>query len=424
MKRLAGRYSRWWLPAAGVTLVALLLFILMTPAGSAVAAAKSHENAKIYYDPPLKAGEAGSEYVIGAKWDKNPVTYSFANCPRALPCDQAQEQVREAVEAWDAVCGLTLNEVPSGGDINIGWYRGDHGDGNPFDGPGNVLAHAYFPLPYLGDLAGDVHFDDDEAWVTGQPTAPNQVHLKTTAMHEVGHALGLDHSTDPTALMWAEYTGIKTIGPDDLAGIQSLYGPPNADDGAGSVPASPVAPSAVTATATTNVRVRSGPGTGFAQVGSIDTGATVPVLGKNAAGDWLYVESAGVRGWAATFLFTVQGDLNTVPVVDQNGGGGGVPTAVPTTEPPPAEPTAVPTENPGGAVTGVAISTVRVRSGPGTSYSSVGAVDSGATVEIVARTANNAWVFIHYNGIQGWVATWLLTVTGDVNTLPVLQPVF
>jgi hypothetical protein len=101
---------------------------------------------------------------------------------------------------------------------------GNHGDGSPFDGPGAVLAHAFYPPPNGGDIAGDTQFDDAETWTVALPVPAGGFDLVTVAAHEFGHALGLAHSDDPAALMYPFYSGPhRHLAADDSLGIQTIY---------------------------------------------------------------------------------------------------------------------------------------------------------------------------------------------------------
>jgi hypothetical protein len=96
-----------------------------------------------------------------------------------------------------------------------------------------VLAHASFPNPYDNSQVF-LHFDDDERWVDSET---QNVDLLTVAAHEIGHTLGLAHSSDPNALMYPSYSGpYRRLGEDDIAGIQAIYGVGSAPEPAPEVP--------------------------------------------------------------------------------------------------------------------------------------------------------------------------------------------
>jgi hypothetical protein len=152
----------------------------------------------------------------GSRWDRRIIKWCLKNNTMDLPIDDTKEALRAAFLEWDRhMDHNSLVKVSGHPNILVKFARGAHGDGDPFDGAGNVLAHALFPPLASGFLAGDVHFDEDETWTKD--------FLMKVALHEIGHSLGLAHSNDPQAVMYPFFTGRSTLSPDDKAAIRTLY---------------------------------------------------------------------------------------------------------------------------------------------------------------------------------------------------------
>ncbi len=148
-----------------------------------------------------------------------------------------KDEFREAADVWSAVAGINLVEVSdNGAAFSVAGNQqndsrfGDIRIGGTNQGTG-VLGGTFLPPPYNGGtLAGDIVMNTAAAW-----KVDSTYDIQTVAIHEFGHALGMDHSSISTADMYAYYNGTKqSLATDDTNGIRSIYGPrqPDAYDAA------------------------------------------------------------------------------------------------------------------------------------------------------------------------------------------------
>jgi len=137
-----------------------------------------------------------------------------------MPSDFISELER-AFSLWSSIADIAFTLITDGGE-NFGAPSASdiRLAGHVLDGPSDQLAHGYFPT--ISNTGGDIHFDITENW----STTGDFIDVFSVAVHEIGHAIGIDHSLTTDAVMYSQYNGpITDLHADDIATAQLIYGP-------------------------------------------------------------------------------------------------------------------------------------------------------------------------------------------------------
>jgi hypothetical protein len=192
-----------------------------TPAEQAIGTANdviNLDNDVVYISEDANGHVLGkTQYVkFGVKWTRDTVCWSVP-INTSDPVADYDNRLKYCFDAWDGISGIKLARVPSSlGNIQIG-----------FTGSVAGATMGTTSITTVGSMIKSVRIQMYESNGNGDInwSRYNGNMLMTALMHEVGHALGLDHSADAASLMYPSFTigSFKLLNKDDINGIQSIY---------------------------------------------------------------------------------------------------------------------------------------------------------------------------------------------------------
>lgn len=154
---------------------------------------------------------------FGNPWGKTQLSGCFGKPENAAKPTQV---FLRAFEVWAAHIPMTFKFGPRPQcDIKISWE------------PTYCGGIACTDWPVTGDMLW-MRYSDTVRWYANfplpEPHPPEMdeyVDLKAFAIHEFGHALGLDDNDEPTSIMYRFIANNKhSLSADDIAAIQEIYG--------------------------------------------------------------------------------------------------------------------------------------------------------------------------------------------------------
>jgi hypothetical protein len=175
-------------------------------------------------------GEPSAYALSGQKWPQPQTPYYVNSTNLDLPGTVADAAVRAGAETWAVQAsafrflnaGSSSQTTNTNDGINLVVFRNGSS--------GSAIATTYWWHDGSRILDADIVFWDGAfRFFAGSSGCSGGFYIEDIAAHEFGHALGLGHSTSPTATMhpWAFTcdSSIRSLDSDDISGVRALYPP-------------------------------------------------------------------------------------------------------------------------------------------------------------------------------------------------------
>jgi hypothetical protein len=135
------------------------------------------------------------------------LTYFLGEAPADVSQAVFADTVEEALDVWSDAADIKFAETKTPGlddSLDITFAQ--------LDGEGGTLARAFLPDDLnRSQIAGDVKFDVAENWEVGNAKGSSAFDLLYVAVHEIGHALGLGHTTNDGSVLKASVSRISSL---------------------------------------------------------------------------------------------------------------------------------------------------------------------------------------------------------------------
>jgi hypothetical protein len=140
--------------------------------------------------------------------------------------------VSPAVDMWNQVIGnvqvgRVMNSTAS---ISQGDRLNSLSFGSTYFGHSfgtNTLAVTSYSYSGSTMIEGDIVFNTAWTWDSYRGGLRSAIDIQRVALHELGHLIGMAHSSVSGAIMYPSVNNSYLLTADDIAGIQSLYGAPS-----------------------------------------------------------------------------------------------------------------------------------------------------------------------------------------------------